>query len=112
MSELKDETREVALMGEWRIENSGGAPEFPSWRLNPQFFLMMFNSVKVSLTLRQRDKKLVPIGFWIVRAPAADRVHVIRDADVVAKVEPKETQSVSLEIELEKSDLPCTSSLL
>ena len=108
VSELKDETKEVSLQGEWRAENSGGSPEFPSWRLNPQFFLMMFNTIKVSLSLRQREKKLVPIGFWIVRSAAPDRVHVVREEDIVAKVAPKETQTVSLEIELEKSDQPCT----
>lgn len=108
VSELKDEAKEVSLNGEWRAENAGGSPEFPTWRMNPQFFMMMFNTIKVSITLRQREKKLVPIGFWIVRGQAPDRVLLLRPEDVVAKVEPKETASVSLELELEKSDLPCT----
>lgn len=77
---------QVNLPGEWRAENSGGPLECPTWRLNPQYFLMMFNTLKIRLSLRQREKKKVPIGFYIVRSSAHNRVHCVKPEDVVTKV--------------------------
>ena len=62
-------TQEVALKGEWVGPSAGGCLNHPTWRNNPQFFLIMQQTARVTITLRQLDVPEGPlnsIGFYIV----------------------------------------------
>eukprot|EP01104_Vermistella_antarctica_P017297 TRINITY_DN6101_c0_g1_i1.p1 TRINITY_DN6101_c0_g1~~TRINITY_DN6101_c0_g1_i1.p1 ORF type:complete len:869 (+),score=173.02 TRINITY_DN6101_c0_g1_i1:217-2823(+) len=112
--ELKN-AEETILNGEWSGSSAGGCVNFPTWRNNPQFFLIVNQQSKLTITLRQvgmGSTRVESIGFYVVRS-SGHRLVVLRQQDLVAKGAFVNAKSVDCEITLD-SDInpyviiPCT----
>mmetsp|Transcript_13243 Transcript_13243/g.37629 ORF Transcript_13243/g.37629 Transcript_13243/m.37629 type:complete len:845 (+) Transcript_13243:43-2577(+) len=108
--------QEVILNGEWVGLSSGGCLNYPTWRNNPQFFLIMQQSAKVCITLRQMllegEEKPHSIGFYVVES-FGHRVVLIKPAEIIGKGAFERKMEVSCTLSLEErkhpySIIPCT----
>ena len=106
------DAKEVSITSEWKDGEAGGCVNNPTWRENPQFFLIMKQKAKVAITLEQYDPVCKSIGFYVTKGNGSQIV-VLPPEDLITKSGFKKQRSITEECVLDVSDephaiIPCT----
>ena len=99
------DAKEVAITSEWKDNEAGGCINNPTWRENPQFFLVMKQRAKVSITLEQYDPVCKSIGFYVTKGNGS-QVVALPPEDLIAKASFKKQRAVTEVCSLPVSDVP------
>lgn len=105
------EPEETSIEGSWVGPNAGGCMNHSNWKENPQYFFLVNENSKVTISLVQEaDEKstLTYIGLYMYKSdssgPAPKRL--LKHGNPVWKTEFINSREVGGTVELEKSDKP------